>query len=133
MILTDPHHILMPPLPPHSCVVQLLFPLLDPDQPTSSEDLQSSNEVLTLSVFDEVLTATSARRLAQRQRPAGTGAEDPILAATEALGEGGALPEKERRYLGSVRVPVAAIYQADLLQGAFKVCVVVGGGLRYRI
>jgi hypothetical protein len=101
--------------------LQLLFPLLDPDQPASSEDLQSSNEVLTLSVFDEVLTATSARRMAQRQRPVGSGAEDPILAATEALGEGGALPEKERRYLGSIRVPVAAIYQADLLQGAIKV------------
>lgn len=39
----------------------------------------------------------------------------------ESLTEGAGLPERERRFLGCLRVPLAAVYQAEVLAGAFKV------------
>jgi hypothetical protein len=42
-------------------------------------------------------------------------------AAWEALSEGGKLPERERRFFGCLRVPLASIYQAEAIEGTFKV------------
>jgi hypothetical protein len=42
-------------------------------------------------------------------------------AGFDALGEGGPLPARERRFLGSVRVSLAALHQAEVLDGVFKV------------
>lgn len=39
----------------------------------------------------------------------------------EALSEGPALPERERRFLGCLRIPLAAVYQAEVMFGTFKV------------
>jgi len=35
--------------------------------------------------------------------------------------EGGVLPERERRFLGCVRMSLAALYQAEVVDGTFKV------------
>ncbi len=37
------------------------------------------------------------------------------------LSEGGALPARERRFLGCLQLPLAAVYQAEALSGTFKV------------
>lgn len=42
-------------------------------------------------------------------------------AGFDSLTEGPGLPERERRFLGCLRVPLAAIYQAEVMYGAFKV------------
>lgn len=46
---------------------------------------------------------------------------NPLYAGMESLSEGPALPERERRFLGCIRVPLAAVYQAEVIYGAFKV------------
>lgn len=32
------------------------------------------------------------------------------------------LPERERRYLGCIRLSLAALYEAEVVDGTFKVC-----------
>lgn len=51
----------------------------------------------------------------------GGGAASGNAAAWDALTEGGRLPERERRFLGCLRVPLAAVYQAESLEGSFRV------------
>jgi len=51
----------------------------------------------------------------------GEGAISGNTAAWEGLTEGGPRPERERRFLGCLRVPLAAIYQAESMEGSFRV------------
>ncbi|GBF93799.1 hypothetical protein Rsub_06131 [Raphidocelis subcapitata] len=123
--------------------VTIAFPVFDLHQEASPMALKESEGVLTVNVFDEVLTAASQQRL-ERARAAsaarrgtratrGDGDDDDDgggggggggisgnAAAWEALTEGGKLPERERRFLGCLRVPLAAIYQAEAIEGTFK-------------
>jgi hypothetical protein len=39
----------------------------------------------------------------------------------EQLTEGNVLPERERRFLGCIRLSLAALYQAEVVDGVFKV------------
>lgn len=39
----------------------------------------------------------------------------------DSLTEGGTLPERERRFLGCIRLSLAALYQAEVVDGTFKV------------
>jgi hypothetical protein len=44
-----------------------------------------------------------------------------VLSGADTLTEGGTLPERERRFLGCIRLSLAALYQAEVVDGAFKV------------
>jgi hypothetical protein len=106
--------------------------------------LRESDGVLTLNIFDEIMTPAAKERLErerdaaarrasrspQRRNGGGQGAEEGDVgdgagsanaAAWEGLTEGGRLPERERRFLGCLRVPLSAIYQAESLEGSFRV------------
>ena len=99
--------------------MQLTFKVFDLEQEASSSALKESEGLLTLNLFDEVVTPTAAARV--RPGSSTRGGVDPLAEGMQALMEGGKLPEKERRFLGCLWIPLAAIYQAELLQGAFKV------------
>jgi hypothetical protein len=101
--------------------------------------LHESDGVITVNVFDEVMTPAAAARLerAAGRRGAGAGGGgyggrasggggsgeegSANAAAWAALEEGVRLPEKERRFLGCMRVPLAAVYQAEAIEGSFRV------------
>ncbi|KAI8465651.1 MAG: hypothetical protein J3K34DRAFT_487137 [Monoraphidium minutum] len=131
---------------------QVAFPVFDLDHEASPMALRESDGVVTLALFDEVMTPAARQRL-ERDRDAaavraarsartsaslngaaaagdqggggaagggGGGAGSGNAAAWDALTEGGRLPERERRFLGCLRVPLAAIYQAESLEGSFR-------------
>jgi coiled-coil and C2 domain-containing protein 2A len=52
---------------------------------------------------------------------AAAAAKSNVAAGGETLMEGGVLPERERRFLGCIRLSLAALYQAEVMDGVFKV------------
>lgn len=44
-----------------------------------------------------------------------------VCSGADTLTEGGTLPERERRFLGCIRLSLAALYQAEVVDGTFKV------------
>lgn len=100
--------------------LQVCFPLFDLCQEASPTSLKESDSVITVNVFDEVVTPTAAARAARSNQPGGGGGGD------NALTEGPRLPDRERRFLGCFRIPLAAVYQAEVMHGAFKVRSVSG-------
>ncbi|KAF6253850.1 hypothetical protein COO60DRAFT_1463007 [Scenedesmus sp. NREL 46B-D3] len=93
---------------------QLLFPVIGLGQEASPAALKESDGLITVNLFDEVVTPTAAAKAARSAARAGQ------PGGLESLSEGPALPERERRFLGCLRVPLAAVYQAEVLAGAFK-------------
>ncbi|KAG2451720.1 hypothetical protein HYH02_003500 [Chlamydomonas schloesseri] len=72
----------------------------------SPSALQENSDLITFNVFDEIIVEPS-EPLTLRRRDAEI--SDPVR-----------LPERERRFLGCVRVPLSAIYQMQVLEGTFK-------------
>jgi coiled-coil and C2 domain-containing protein 2A len=137
---------------------QVAFPVFDLDQDASPMALKESEGVLTINVFDEIMTLAAQQRVERARGASATGAaaraggsprrvpgggwgggldeagddrEGALsgnAAAWEALTEGGPLPERERRFLGCLRVPLAAIYQAESIEGTFRVSLWVVAG-----
>ncbi|KAF6253870.1 hypothetical protein COO60DRAFT_1642856 [Scenedesmus sp. NREL 46B-D3] len=94
-----------------SCFVELLFPVIGLGQEASPAALKESDGPHTVNLFDEVVTPTAAAKAARSAARAGQ------PGGLESLSEGPALPERERRFLGCLRVPLAAVYQAEVLAG----------------
>eukprot|EP00775_Hariotina_reticulata_P004277 gene4277-4531_t len=93
---------------------QVVFPLVGLAQEASPSAMQESQDIITINVFDEVITPTAAAKAARAATRAGG------VAGVESLTEGPALPERERRFLGCLRLPLAAVYQAEVVDGVFK-------------
>ncbi|EFJ49224.1 hypothetical protein VOLCADRAFT_90164 [Volvox carteri f. nagariensis] len=75
----------------------------------SPSALQANNDLITLNVFDELIVDPSEAATTRRRRPGDEELGDPVR-----------LPERERRFLGCVRVPLSAVYQLQVLEGTFK-------------
>ncbi|GLC45458.1 hypothetical protein PLESTM_001738000 [Pleodorina starrii] len=74
----------------------------------SPSALQANNDLITFNVFDEIITEPSEGNT-RRRRPGDEDLGDPVR-----------LPERERRFLGCIRVPLSAVYQLQVLEGTFK-------------
>eukprot|EP00198_Chlamydomonas_reinhardtii_P008597 XP_001697934.1 predicted protein [Chlamydomonas reinhardtii] len=72
----------------------------------SPSALQENSDLITFNVFDEIIVEPS-EPITLRRRDAEI--SDPVR-----------LPERERRFLGCVRVPLSAVYQMQVLEGTFK-------------
>ncbi|GFR45894.1 hypothetical protein Agub_g7350 [Astrephomene gubernaculifera] len=69
--------------------------------------LQANTDLITFNVFDEVIVEPS-EPISMRRRP------------HEEVGDPVRLPERERRFLGCVRLPLSAVYQLQVLEGTFR-------------
>ncbi|GIL90780.1 hypothetical protein Vretifemale_18510, partial [Volvox reticuliferus] len=75
----------------------------------SPSALQANNDLITFNVFDELIVEPSETAITRRRRPGDEDLADPVR-----------LPERERRFLGCIRVPLSAVYQLQVLEGTFK-------------
>ncbi|GLI71606.1 hypothetical protein VaNZ11_016870 [Volvox africanus] len=75
----------------------------------SPSALQANNDLITFNVFDELIVEPSETAITRRRRAGDDDLSDPVR-----------LPERERRFLGCIRVPLSAVYQMQVLEGTFK-------------
>ncbi|KAJ9514810.1 hypothetical protein QJQ45_028482, partial [Haematococcus lacustris] len=87
---------------------QVLLPVFTSDEEPSPSALYENNDVVAINVFDEVVHDRVGEPRVLR-----TNREDAISDPVR-------YPERERRFLGGVRVPLSAIYQMQVLDGTFK-------------
>ncbi|KAG2484062.1 hypothetical protein HYH03_017082 [Edaphochlamys debaryana] len=73
----------------------------------SPSALQENSDLITFNVFDEIIR--EPRETANLRKRDGDEISDPVR-----------LPERERRFLGCLRVPLSAVYQLQSLDGIFK-------------
>eukprot|EP00798_Chlamydomonas_sp_ICE-L_P015518 gene15518-21607_t len=78
----------------------------DQDEPSPSAVFEN-NDYITINVFDEIVTDN--RELRSGLKKDDGGISDPVR-----------YPERERRYLGCLHIPLSAVYQMQVLEGTFR-------------
>ncbi|GAX76484.1 hypothetical protein CEUSTIGMA_g3929.t1 [Chlamydomonas eustigma] len=86
---------------------QLSLPVFGPGLEATSAAINETNNFITINVFDEYINNHTSDLRAVRR------GDDEISDPVK-------FPERERRFLGCIRMPLSAVYQMQVLEGIFK-------------